>query len=90
VQLFIDPHDQGSPVIQQGLGHEGRLKQVYIEDANDSETEQTSGDSQPSANLDIWLPARGSDDLRDQDAYRDGQLLRQAAIPLISHQSDTI
>ena len=88
-QLFINPHDQGSPTVQQGLGHEGRLNQAYVEDANDSETEPTSGDSQPLANLDVWLPAHGSDDLRDQDAHRDGQLLRQAATPLISHQSDT-
>jgi len=39
--------------------------EAYVEDANESETEQMSGDSQLSANLNVWLPAERSDDLCD-------------------------
>lgn len=48
--LFVDPHDQGSPATQQGIGHEVPPYQAYVEDVDNS-----SGHSQPSANLDDWF-----------------------------------
>ena len=55
--VFVDSHDHGSPATQQGAGHAVPPYQAYVEDAEDS-----SGDSQPLANLDDWIPSCDSND----------------------------
>lgn len=96
--LFVDPHDHSSPATQQGGGHGVPQYQAYVEDAEDS-----SGDSQPSANLDDWIPSCDGDDRQDglsssdsQNAAnlfpssdrQDGKLLRQGAMSSKSQQSN--
>jgi hypothetical protein len=66
--LFVDPHDHGSPATQQGGGHGVPPYQAYVEDAEDS-----SGDSQPSANLDDWIPSCDGDDRQDGLSSGDSQ-----------------
>ncbi|KFZ02686.1 hypothetical protein V500_00024, partial [Pseudogymnoascus sp. VKM F-4518 (FW-2643)] len=66
--LFVDPHDHGSPATQQGGGHGVPLYQAYVEDAEDS-----SGDSQPSANLDDWISSSDGDDRQDGWSSGDSQ-----------------
>ncbi|KFY47005.1 hypothetical protein V494_00229 [Pseudogymnoascus sp. VKM F-4513 (FW-928)] len=60
--LFVDPHDHGSPASQQGGGHGVPPYQAHVEDAKDS-----SGDSQPSANLDDLLLTSDGDALQDDE-----------------------
>jgi hypothetical protein len=66
--LFVDPHDHGSPATQQGGGHGVPPYQAYVEDAEDS-----SGDSQPSANLDDWIPTSDGDGRQDGWSSGDSQ-----------------
>ncbi|OBT54779.1 hypothetical protein VE04_03468 [Pseudogymnoascus sp. 24MN13] len=66
--LFVDPHDHGSPATQEGGGHGVPPYQAYVEDAEDS-----SGDSQPSVNLDDWYPSRDGDDRQDGWSSGDSQ-----------------
>jgi hypothetical protein len=66
--LFVDPHDHGSPATQQGGGHGVPPYQAYGEDVEDS-----SGDSQPSADLDDWIPSCDGDDRQDGWSSGDSQ-----------------
>ncbi|KFZ19983.1 hypothetical protein V501_00363, partial [Pseudogymnoascus sp. VKM F-4519 (FW-2642)] len=66
--LFVDTHDIGSPATQQGGGHGVPPYQAYFEDADDS-----SGDSQPSANLDDWISSSDGDDRQDGWSSGDSQ-----------------
>ncbi|OBT39126.1 hypothetical protein VE00_10979 [Pseudogymnoascus sp. WSF 3629] len=66
--LFVDPHDHGSPATQEGGGHGVPPYQVYVEDAEDS-----SGDSQPSVNLDDWISSSDGDDRQDGWSSGDSQ-----------------
>ncbi|KFZ02093.1 hypothetical protein V501_09666 [Pseudogymnoascus sp. VKM F-4519 (FW-2642)] len=66
--LFVDPHDHSSLATQQGGGHGVPPYQAYVEDAEDS-----SGDSQPSANLDDWIPSCDGDDRQDGLSSGDSQ-----------------
>ncbi|OBT54043.1 hypothetical protein VE04_07614 [Pseudogymnoascus sp. 24MN13] len=66
--LFVDPHDHGPPATQEGGGHGVPPYQAYVEDAEDS-----SGDSQPSVNLDDWIPSSDGDDRQDGWSSGDSQ-----------------
>ena len=90
--LFVDPHDHDSPATQKVGGHGVPPHQAYVEDAEDS-----SGDSQPSANLDDWIPrcdgydsqhAADLDDLLPSSDRQDGKLLRQGATSSKSQRSN--
>jgi hypothetical protein len=64
--LSVEPHDQSSPAVQQEPNQRSRpLCYVYVEDADDSETEQPSSSTQPSANLDVWPQSDDNDDSYD-------------------------
>ena len=66
--LFVDPHDHVSPATQEGGGHGVPPYQAYVEDAEDS-----SGDSQPSVDLDDWIPSSDGDDRQDGWSSGDSQ-----------------
>jgi hypothetical protein len=84
------PPNQSSLAAQQELEEGSRLPNcTYIDDIDDSVSEQASDDSQDSAILDVGLPADDSDDLSDQGARPDGQSSGQSAALLIQSKSET-
>ena len=88
--LFANPHDRSSPAAQQGLETGSRLSNhICIEGVDDSESEEVSGDSQHSANLDVWPSADHSDNLHDQDTYLNGQISGQTVTSSTLCQSNT-
>ncbi|ELR05686.1 hypothetical protein GMDG_07529, partial [Pseudogymnoascus destructans 20631-21] len=74
--LFVNPHGQGLSATQQGIGHVVPPYQAYVESADDS-----SGDSQPSGDLDGWLSTSEGDGGLNE-------LSRQTAKPSRSQQSN--
>ncbi|KFY47349.1 hypothetical protein V494_00019, partial [Pseudogymnoascus sp. VKM F-4513 (FW-928)] len=66
--LFVDTHDHSSPATQQGGGHGFPPYQAYVENAEDS-----SGDSQPSVNLDDLISSCDGDDRQDGWSSGDSQ-----------------
>ena len=86
----LSQRDHNFPPAQQEPSQSSRpLHHAHVEDADDSETDQASGDSQRSANLDAWPQSDLNDDTYDQDARQDDQLSGQRVTSLIAHQSDT-
>lgn len=87
---LFESHDHSSPAIRQELNHKSRrLYQAYVENVDDSEPEQTSGDSQRSANLGVWPSTDHNDDIYDRDACQESQLSGQTATSLTPHRPDT-
>jgi hypothetical protein len=85
-----DTHDQNSPATQQELEN-GSQPSNYtsLEDADDSEGKQATGDSQYSANLDVSAPGDHGDNFSDQDARPSGESAGPSAPPSVQYQSDT-
>ncbi|CZR60102.1 uncharacterized protein PAC_09997 [Phialocephala subalpina] len=87
---LVDPHDHSSLAAKQELSQGGRpLYHAYIEDADDSSVEQTSDDSQRSANLDVWPPSDHNNDTYDQDARQDKQPSEPTVTSSIPQRLDT-
>jgi uncharacterized membrane-anchored protein YhcB (DUF1043 family) len=83
---LFESHDHNSPAVRQELNHKSRrLYQVYAENGDDSEPEQTTSDSQRSANLGVWPPTDHNDDIYDRDACQESQLSGQTATSLAPH-----
>lgn len=87
---LVDLHDQSYLAVKQELSPGGRpLYHAYVEDADDSSVQQTSDNSQRSANLDVWPPSDHNNDTYDQDARQDKQPSEHAVTSSIPHRLDT-
>jgi hypothetical protein len=68
--LFVEPYEHSSPAVRQGVNQRsGPLYDAYVEDADNSETEQTTSSSQCAANLDTWPPSNHNNNTYDPDAH---------------------
>jgi hypothetical protein len=88
--MLVDPHDQSSLAAKEEPSQGDRpLYHVYVEDADDSGVEQTSDNSQRSADLDVWPPSDYNNDTYNQDTRQDKQPSEPTVTSSIPQRLDT-
>ena len=87
--LSRETHDKSPPAAQQELENGSQpSNHTSIGDADDSEGEQATSESQHSANLDVSYLADRSDNVSDQDARPSGQSSGQTATSSVQYRSN--